>query len=65
MAERADDAMADLLDHGGDVGVGRRLPLDKPGLEACLGAIEVDALKKEDMKMEIHETLSTTPCRPP
>jgi len=45
--------MADLLDHGGDVGVGRRLTLDKPGLEACLGAIDVDALKKDTMKMEI------------
>ena len=53
MAERANDPPTDLLDHGGDGGVGRRLPLDKPGLEACLGAIEVDALKKDAMKMEI------------
>jgi hypothetical protein len=45
--------MADLLDHSGDVGVGRRLPLDKPGLAAGLGAVDVDTLKKDTMKMEI------------
>jgi hypothetical protein len=52
-AELADDPMADLLDHSGDVGVGRRLPLDKPGLAAGLGAVDVDTLKKDTMKMEI------------
>jgi hypothetical protein len=45
--------MANLLDHGGDVGVGRRRTLDKAGLEACLSAIAVDALKKDTMKMEV------------
>jgi hypothetical protein len=45
--------MADLLDHVGDVGIGRRLTRDKAGLEARLSAVAVDALKKDTMKMEI------------
>jgi hypothetical protein len=57
--------MTDLLDHGGDVGVGRRLPCDKPGLEAGFGAIAVDALQKEQVIVHIEETRSITPCRPP
>ena len=64
-AELADDPMADRLDHRGDVGIAGRLDREKAGLEARLGAIEVDALKKEDMKMEMQEKRSTTPCRPP
>ena len=53
MAELADDPPADCLHDGCHVGITGRLARDKPGLVACLGAIEVDALKKEDMKMEI------------
>jgi hypothetical protein len=51
--QRTDDPPTDFLDHGGDVGVGRRLTLDKAGLAARLSAIAVDALKKDTMKMEI------------
>src|SRR5215472_12430462 len=54
MAELADDPPADCLHDGCHVGITGRLARDKPGLVACLGAIEVDALKKEDMKMEMH-----------
>src|SRR5262249_42941206 len=52
-AELAHDPPTDRLDHGGDGGVGRRLTLDKPGLAACLSAIDVDALKKDTMEMEV------------
>jgi hypothetical protein len=45
--------MADLLDHVGDVGIGRRLTRDKAGLAARLSAIAVDALKKDAMAMEM------------
>jgi hypothetical protein len=45
--------MADFLHHVGHVGIAGRLALEKARLEARFGALEVDALKKEDMKMEI------------
>ena len=45
--------MADLLDHGGDVGIGGRLACDKARLEALVGAIEIDPLKEDAMEMEI------------
>jgi hypothetical protein len=57
--------MADLRDDRGNIGIGGRLACDKTWREARLSAIEVDALKEDDMKMDIQETLSTTPCRPP
>ena len=53
-AELADHAPTDLLDHGGNVGVGRRLDREKARLQAYGGTIEVDALKKEDMEMQMH-----------
>ena len=53
MAERADDPMTDLLDDGGDVNIGRWLILDKLGLAARCGAIEIDTFKEEEMKMDI------------
>jgi len=53
MAELTDDAVADFLQHVGHVGIAGRLAREKAGLAARLGAIEVDALKKEDMKMEL------------
>jgi len=52
-AELADDPMADFLNHVCHVGIAGRLDRDKAGLAARLGAIEVDALKKDTMKMEI------------
>ena len=41
------------------VRIAGRLALDKPGLEARLGAIEVDALKEDDMKMYIQINAAT------
>ena len=53
MAELTDDAMADFLKYVCHVGIAGRLDREKAGLEARFGAIEVDALKKDTMKMEI------------
>src|SRR5919109_960600 len=53
MAELTDDAMADFLKHVCHVGIAGRLAREKAGLAARLGAIEVDALKKDTMEMEI------------
>ena len=47
------------------VGLGNPLALDKTRLEARLGAIEIDALKEDNVIMHMHEKHSTTPCRPP
>ena len=49
----ADDAPADLLDHGGDVGIRGRLAREKARRAALVGAIEIDPLKEDHMKMEI------------
>ena len=65
LAELAEDPPADFLDHGSDVRVRRWLAWHKTWLEALVRTIEIDALKEDHMKMEIEETLSTTPCRPP
>src|SRR5262245_11248458 len=53
-AQQADDPPTDLLDDSGNVGVGRRCALEKAGLKAHGGAVEVDAFKKEDMEMQMH-----------
>jgi hypothetical protein len=53
MAELADDPPADLLDHVGDVGVGRGLALEKAGLEARFSAIQIDALHEDAMEMQV------------
>jgi hypothetical protein len=42
-----------VLHHRCHIGIGGRLACDKPGLETHGGTIEVDALQKEDMKMEM------------
>jgi hypothetical protein len=39
--------LADLLEDFANVGIIGRLDFDKPGLEARLGAIKVDALKED------------------
>jgi hypothetical protein len=57
--------MADLLNHGGDVSIAGRFGFNKPGLEALVGAIEIDPFEEDAMEMEIEETRSITPCRPP
>jgi len=65
VAQLTDDAPTDLLDHGRYIGIGGRLALHKVRLEVGLGAIEIDALQEDTMEMQIEETRSTTPCRPP
>ena len=52
-AERADDPPTDLLDHGGDVGVGRGLAREKAGCATFVGAIEIDPLQEEQWKLQI------------
>ena len=53
MTERADDPPTDLLEDLGNVRIAGRLALDKARLEARLGAIELDALKEDNMIMDI------------
>jgi hypothetical protein len=61
VAQLTDDPPTDLLDHvscsagadGGDVNVSRWLAWDKTWREALVSAIQIDALKKDDMAMEI------------
>jgi hypothetical protein len=53
VAQCTDDAPTDLLDHGRNIGIGGRLDLDEARLEAGLGAIQRDTLKKDEVEMEI------------
>src|SRR5262249_23079833 len=48
-----DDTPADVLDYVGDVGIAERLALEKARLEALVGAIKIDHLEEDKMKMEI------------
>jgi len=41
------------LDHGGDGGVGRGLDREKAWLAPLVGTIEIDALQKNDMKVQV------------
>jgi hypothetical protein len=54
MAWRADDPMADLLDHVCDVGVGRWLDCEKAWLAPLVGAIQIDPFQEDNMIMHIH-----------
>jgi hypothetical protein len=45
--------MADLLNHGGDVSIAGRFGFNKPGLEALVGAIEIDPFEEDAMEMEV------------
>src|SRR6266699_7230378 len=54
MAELTDDAMADFLHHVCHVDIAGRLDREKAGLEARLGAVEVDTLHEDAMEMEVH-----------
>jgi len=45
--------MADFLKHVCHVGIAGRLALEKAGLAAVVGAIEIDPLEEDTMKMEI------------
>src|SRR5262249_52582079 len=50
----ADDPPTDLLDHRGNVGIGGWLALDKARLQPLVGAIEIDTLNDDHMKMDVH-----------
>src|SRR5262249_3031145 len=52
-AELPDDPSADLLDHLCYLGITGWLDLDEARLEAGLGAIHIDALKEDEVEMEI------------
>src|SRR5262249_40311804 len=65
MAQRANDAPTDFLDHSGDGGVGRWLTREKAWLQTLVSAIEKHSLQEEQVKVHMEETLSTAPCRPP
>ena len=47
--ERADDAPADLLDHGGNGGVGRRLTREQAGWAPLVHTSQQYPLQEEDM----------------
>jgi hypothetical protein len=47
LTELAHDPMADRLDHGGNVGIGRRLTCDKAWRAPLVGAIQIDPLKAD------------------
>src|SRR5262249_23605216 len=53
LAELTDDPVTDLLEDCGDVRIAGRLAREKAGLEAVVGAIEVDPLEEDAMKMEV------------
>jgi len=53
LVERADDPMADLLDDVSDAGVGRGRDCEKAWLAPLVGTIEIDALQKNDMKVQV------------
>src|SRR5262249_53196479 len=58
MAQRANDAPTDLLDHSGDGGVGRWLTRETAWLQTLVSAIEKHSLQEEQVKvhMEIERT---------
>jgi hypothetical protein len=46
--------VADFLDRLDNVGIGGRLNLDKPWLEALVRAVLIDALQKEEVIVYMH-----------
>ena len=52
-AQLTDDPVANLLEDLGNVGIAGRLDFDKARLEVRFGTIEVDALKEDNMKMDV------------
>ena len=53
LLQLTDDPLADLLDHLGKVGIGRRLSLEKVRREPLGGAIEIDPLEDDEVEREI------------
>src|SRR5262245_14157161 len=53
MAQRANDAPTDLLDHSGDGGVGRWLTREKAWLQTLVSAIEKHSLQEEQVKVHV------------
>jgi hypothetical protein len=51
--QRGDDPPVDLQEYRGHGSITGRLALDKARLEARLGAIEIDVLKKDTMKIDM------------
>ena len=51
--QRADDSMADLLDHRSNVGIGGGLTLDKTRPQSLGSAVHIDAFKENRVKMQI------------
>jgi hypothetical protein len=49
MPQRAEDALAGLLDPGGDVSIAGRLGIDKAWFVVLVGAIEIDPLEADAM----------------
>ncbi len=52
-AQLADHPVTDLLEDRGKVDIAGRFRFEKAGSEVRAAAIEVDALKEDDVKMEI------------
>src|SRR5215831_13954505 len=61
LAELANDSVADLPDHGGNVRVGRGLALEKAWRATLVRAIQIDSLQEEQVIVHMDETRSTTP----
>jgi len=53
MAQLADDAPTDRLDHVGDVGIGRWLAREKAWCAAFIGAIEQHPLQEKEVSVHI------------
>jgi hypothetical protein len=51
--QRTDDPATDLLEHGSNVGVGRRLTCEKAWGAPLVGTIEVDALQEKQVIVHI------------
>jgi hypothetical protein len=64
-AQGTDDALADRVEYRRDLRIGGWLLGAKPWLAALSTALFIDSLKEDQMVMQIEDTLSTTPCRPP
>src|SRR5437899_8927725 len=53
VAQLTNDPPTDLLEHGGDVGVGRGLAREKAWRAPLVSALQRDTLQKNDMKVQV------------